>query len=294
MSDTPSNDDGSNQSSSIYRTSSYVCFDRGFAVAFLQASSVYYLTAILLHYVVPRALPVSSVQKGARKQGQVCREATNCIGPLVVKAGMWTIVERMHASGYSLLYGGSMLTSVWHVPYMMLVVVALDYLHDTWFYWTHRLLHTKALFSSVHRMHHESRVPTAFTGYSFHVVEAVIVFANEVIVCFLFPIHVRLHRFYHMYTTVIHNGGHAGYEIAPYIPSAEGLAFWAWRTLLMTLGAASRVSVSKGLNTVAHHDMHHRYPNVHFSLYMTHWDRLMGTEHPSYAAYVDSIDSKQF
>jgi len=97
-----------------------------------------------------------------------------------------------------------------------------------------------------------------------------------------------------MYTTVIHNGGHAGYEIAPYIPSAEGLAFWAWRTLLMTLGAASRVSVSKGLNTVAHHDMHHRYPNVHFSLYMTHWDRLMGTEHPSYAAYVDSIDSKQF
>ena len=36
------------------------------------------------------------------------------------------------------------------------------------------------------------------------------------------------------------------------------------------------------LNTVRHHDMHHRYPCSHFSLYMTHWDRLCGTEHPSY------------
>jgi lathosterol oxidase len=27
------------------------------------------------------------------------------------------------------------------------------------------------------------------------------------------------------------------------------------------------------LNTVRHHDMHHRFPNRHFSLYFTHWDR---------------------
>ena len=51
-----------------------------------------------------------------------------------------------------------------------------------------------------------SNVPTAFTGYSFHVVEAMIVFANEIIVCFLFPIHIGVHRVYHLFTTVIHNG----------------------------------------------------------------------------------------
>jgi len=54
-----------------------------------------------------------------------------------------------------------------------------------------------------------STVPTAFTGYSFHILEAVIVFANEVLVCFLFPIHIGLHRAYHLFTTVIHNGGSA-------------------------------------------------------------------------------------
>lgn len=51
-----------------------------------------------------------------------------------------------------------------------------------------------------------STVPTAFTGYSFHVAEAALVFANEVLVCFLLPLHVGLHRAYHLFTTVIHQG----------------------------------------------------------------------------------------
>jgi hypothetical protein len=38
------------------------------------------------------------------------------------------------------------------------------------------------------------------------VVEALIVFANEVLVCFLFPLHMGLHRIYHIATTVIHEG----------------------------------------------------------------------------------------
>ena len=39
------------------------------------------------------------------------------------------------------------------------------------------------------------------------VVEALLVFANEVIVTFLLPIHAGLHRGYHLFTTVIHEGG---------------------------------------------------------------------------------------
>lgn len=31
-------------------------------------------------------------------------------------------------------------------------------------------------------------------------------FANEILVCFLFPIHIGVHRVYHLFTTVIHNG----------------------------------------------------------------------------------------
>jgi sterol desaturase/sphingolipid hydroxylase (fatty acid hydroxylase superfamily) len=40
------------------------------------------------------------------------------------------------------------------VLYMVLTVVALDYLHDAWFYWTHRLLHCRPLYARVHALHH--------------------------------------------------------------------------------------------------------------------------------------------
>ena len=51
-----------------------------------------------------------------------------------------------------------------------------------------------------------STVPTAFSGYSFHLAEAALVFVNEVLEVFLMPLHVGLHRCYHLYTTVIHIG----------------------------------------------------------------------------------------
>ncbi len=53
-----------------------------------------------------------------------------------------------------------------------------------------------------------STAPTPFAGYSFHVAEAALVFANEITVVFLFPIHAGLHRVYHLATTAIHIGAH--------------------------------------------------------------------------------------
>lgn len=38
--------------------------------------------------------------------------------------------------------------------YLLVTVVALDYLHDAWFYWTHCLLHSRALYKRVHSIHH--------------------------------------------------------------------------------------------------------------------------------------------
>jgi hypothetical protein len=51
-----------------------------------------------------------------------------------------------------------------------------------------------------------SSAPSPFTGYSFHVVEAAVVFANEILLCFLLPMHLGLHRLYHLFTTIIHQG----------------------------------------------------------------------------------------
>jgi sterol desaturase/sphingolipid hydroxylase (fatty acid hydroxylase superfamily) len=42
------------------------------------------------------------------------------------------------------------------VLYIVLAIVLLDYLHDTWFYFTHRLLHWRPLYRYVHCIHHRS------------------------------------------------------------------------------------------------------------------------------------------
>lgn len=63
--------------------------------------------------------------------------------------------------------------------------------------------------------------------------------------------------------------------MAPLIPSVEQLISFV----------VQGPKPSTALNTVRHHDLHHQIPTAHFSLYFTHWDRLCGTEHPSYGAY---------
>ncbi|KAJ9519878.1 hypothetical protein QJQ45_014604 [Haematococcus lacustris] len=188
----------------------------GFWPAFTQLALLYYSVGALLHWVVPSLLPVQGIQVSQRKPGAVARDALYSLGVL----------------------------------YCCAACAALDFLHDAWFYWTHRLLHCPALYRHVHYIHHKSSVPSAFTGYSFHVLEAALVFANEVLVVWLLPLHLGLHRMYHLVTTIVHLGGHAGYEMAPFIPTLEGLVLLAlrgWR------------AHSPELNTVQHHDMHHRY-----------------------------------
>ncbi|MFZ8409584.1 sterol desaturase family protein, partial [Staphylococcus aureus] len=45
--------------------------------------------------------------------------------------------------------------------------------HDTWFYWTHRWMHTPRVFRIAHAVHHDSRPPTAWAAMAFHPIEAV-------------------------------------------------------------------------------------------------------------------------
>jgi hypothetical protein len=55
----------------------------GFTVAFLQIAALYYASAALLHFVVPRLLPVQPIQQEARNPGDVRRDALGSIGARV-------------------------------------------------------------------------------------------------------------------------------------------------------------------------------------------------------------------
>ena len=210
------------------------------------------------------------------------RDALSSLVPLLIRAAALAATDALRASGASCLYAGPIQgAAAW--LYVLASVLLLDLLHDTYFYWAHRLLHVPFMLRHVHYLHHRSQRPTSFSGYSFHWVEAVLVFMPYPLETLLLPLHARVHRLYHLYTIVLHVGGHCGHEAAPIIPT---LQWAAWRLL-----AALRpgMGVPRALNTVLHHDMHHRFPRVHFSLYFTVWDRWCGTLHPTYDAKSDGL-----
>ena len=58
----------------------------------------------------------------------------------------------------------------WQIPLSLLLIL---FLHDTYYYWLHRLFHLKSVYRKVHLVHHKSIRTSAFTSFSFHPFESV-------------------------------------------------------------------------------------------------------------------------
>ncbi|CAE7323448.1 SC5D [Symbiodinium microadriaticum] len=140
--------------------------------------------------------------------------------------------------------------------------------HDTWFYWTHRAMHTRKLFRRTHWTHHKSKVPTPYTALSFDPPEAFshALFGNLFI--FLVPMHPIVGIIFFGIMITRNVMGHTGHELHP-----KGWLDGPFRWI----------------NATTHHDLHHQNGNYNFGLYFTWWDKLMGTEHPDYKARFDAV-----
>lgn len=145
--------------------------------------------------------------------------------------------------------------------YLSLTVPLLLILHDTYFYWVHRLMHHPRLFNRVHRLHHLSRTPTSWAAYSFSIWEATVMTLFVPAAMVLMPLH-PVAIFIFLAVMIIRNAmGHSGVEFHPV----------GWVDSHLDL-----------LTTVTHHDLHHQKFHGNYGLYFTWWDRWMGTELPGY------------
>ncbi len=142
-----------------------------------------------------------------------------------------------------------------YVPVSVLVYLALQ---DTYFYWTHRVMHHRRVFSWMHRVHHRSRPPTPWAAFSFHPYEAVVGAVFLPLLALFVPIHVGAIAFILTLMTVAAVLNHSGYEVLP----RSWLRGWLGRVLI----------------TAAHHDLHHKHFNTNYALYFRCWDQLCGTD----------------
>ncbi|SNT17678.1 sterol desaturase family protein [Sphingopyxis indica] len=159
------------------------------------------------------------------------------------------------AQGWTRIYSG-----VGDYPLCYLPVSLLAYLllHDTCFYWTHRLMHRPAWFRLAHAVHHDSRPPTAWAAMSFHPIEAVTGAVVIPALVFVIPVHVAVLGAVLAIMTVMGVGNHMGWEMFP-------------RALVH--GPAGR-----WLITATHHERHHAAYRGNYGLYFRFWDKACGTD----------------
>ena len=163
------------------------------------------------------------------------------------------------------IYGGELPGS----GRLILEFIGMVVLHDAYFYWAHRAMHTRLLFRRLHRVHHKSRTPTPWAAYAFAPGEAVIEAGILPFAALFFPLH-ELTAFLFVSHMIVRNVvGHAGIELFP--------AWWL------------RVPFLRAFTTTTHHDLHHSHGGYNFGLYFTWWDRWMKTEHPEYKRVFESV-----
>jgi sterol desaturase/sphingolipid hydroxylase (fatty acid hydroxylase superfamily) len=157
--------------------------------------------------------------------------------------------------GWTLIYTDVSAWPLWYLPLSVLLYLVA---HDTWFYWTHRLMHRPALFRVAHAVHHASRPPTAWAAMSFHPWEAITGAVVIPLLVFAIPIHVAALGLVLTIMTVMGVTNHMGWELFPR---------FMWRGVL-----------GGWLITASHHQRHHDEYRCNYGLYFRFWDRICGTD----------------
>lgn len=215
--------------------------------------------AYLLFYVLfRRRWFMKKIQAGFPASRQIRREITYSVLSILIFMLVFLGIILLRRAGYTQIYLGFAEYPVW---YFFGSVVLLILWHDTYFYWTHRLLHTKR-FARFHRLHHQSHNTTPWTSFAFHPVEAVVQAGFVPPILFVLPLHPLAIGTVITWQMAFNVMGHLGYEIIP---------LWFHKTWL-----------GGWLNTSTHHNMHHRYANANYGLYFNFWDKLLHSNHARY------------
>jgi sterol desaturase/sphingolipid hydroxylase (fatty acid hydroxylase superfamily) len=154
-----------------------------------------------------------------------------------------------------------------------LSIAAAVFLHDAYFYWTHRLMHHPRLFRVFHRAHHLSRNPSPWASYAFSAPEALVQVAIFPMTIMLIPIHPVAFGIYTIWQILFNVVGHTGYEYSPAGLMDSWLGYF--------------------LNTPTNHVMHHEKMRGNYGLYFNFWDRLMGTNHEDYERRFREITARR-
>lgn len=194
------------------------------------------------------------IQKRRPSRSDIVREVKYSVLTVFIFAVLAALLWRSFLRGETSIYLRFRDYPWWYHPFSFALVLLF---HDTYFYWTHRLMHWRPVFKYVHLGHHKSHTPTPWAIYAFQPLEALIQFGIVALPVLYLPLHPVVLLVYLSYDSFINTAGHSGHEIFP--------------------ARLARIWPFSWLNTVTHHDYHHTNVRVNYGAFFNIWDRLMGT-----------------
>jgi Delta7-sterol 5-desaturase len=226
---------------------------------FLVAGGIY----LFLYLPFSQAFIHPRLQYQPQYQPPAWRSIQHDIKLSILSAVIFALTAALIISDYSegitRLYSNLHQYGLWYLGVSYGVVLVLQ---DTYFYFAHRLFHHPALFRWLHRGHHCSRYPTPWTSFAFDLLEAVVQSLFLVGIVFVIPLHFITLIAVLMTMTMWAVVNHLGIEHLPRSFPHHWLGRWF-------IGPA-------------HHSIHHLKYTVHYGLYFTFWDHLLGTQDSIY------------
>lgn len=235
----------------------------GFVATFAGLSAIIIARYVLIVAPIHWALWMREPKKARRlsKRNPTRATITNEIRLSVISSFIYAfpaaIILEMWKAGGTAIYDGvpdGLLAWLW-VPLSAAIYL---FAQDTWFYFTHRLMHRPTLFKHTHAGHHRSVQPTPWASFSFDPIEAASMAWLLPVMALFVPIHWATALFILMLMTINAVFNHAGWEIYP----KRWIDGWWGRHII----------------TASHHNLHHTKFTGNYGLYFRFWDKVMGTD----------------
>jgi len=196
-------------------------------------------------------------------------EITTGVKSIFIYAGVLVLVEILGEYGINQVYFQlDKLGIVWAIASFFLLFI----FHETYFYWTHRLIHRPQLMHKIHKVHHVSNNITPFAAVAVHPVEALVEYSYLLVFSFIFPVSIYVLLAESLIAFFFNLLWHSGYEFFP-----KGWVthpFFGW------------------FNTSTHHNLHHQRPVGNYGLYTNFWDRMCNTNRKEYASYFNEVKGR--
>lgn len=192
------------------------------------------------------------IQKNVQGNFSIKNQIINSLFYILFSAMLLTVLKQLSIVGVFKFYL-DIDQFGWVYAFFSVLIFIVGF--DAYYYFSHRLLHTRLLYKYVHGVHHKVKSPSAETIFCLHPLEAVGFLSYQAIFLYFIPMHPLALIFCQRAIEYNNIMSHSGYEF---------YTSWFRRKAFI-------------INTNSNHDEHHRLVNCNYGYFFTHWDFIFKT-----------------